>query len=155
MRPIPAIAIASVLASTAAYPQASTDAPRRMPGLWEMTTIIGDKDGVVHNFQACIDADHDNLLLQPGEPVPQCTRSSWRRDGHYRHFDADCSVEGSTAKMQGVFSGDFAYNFQGEVRTTYSPPRKGLSALTMHMEGRRLASCRAGQTPGRFMTPVR
>jgi hypothetical protein len=155
MRTPVALAIASILMSTAAYAQTSPDAPKRMPGLWEMTTIMGEKGGTVHNFQMCIDAQHDDILLQPGEPVPHCTRSTWRRDGHYLHFDAECTIDGADASLQGVFSGDFAYNFQGEVRTGYASPRNGPKSSTMHMEGRRLASCRAGQTPGEFMKPVR
>jgi len=148
------VAIASIIMSTAALVHASAEAPKRMAGLWEMTTVMSEKGGFVHNFQMCIDGEHDDILLQPDEPVPQCTRSTWRRDGHYLHFDAQCTIDGADARLQGVFSGDFAYNFQGEIRTDYASPRNGLTTLTMHMEGRRLASCRSGQTPGEFMKPA-
>lgn len=155
MRTPVVVAIASIIMSTGAAAHASAKAPKRMPGLWEMTTVMSEKGGVVHNFQMCVDAQYDDVLLQPGEPVPQCTRITWRRDGHYLHLDAQCIIDGADAGLQGVFSGDFAYNFQGEVRTDYASPRNGLTSLTMHMEGRRLASCRPGQTPGEFMKPVR
>lgn len=155
MRTPVVVAIASIIMSTGAAAHASAKAPKRMPGLWEMTTVMGEKGGMVHNFQMCIDAEHDDILLQPGEPVPQCTRITWRRDGHYLHLDAECTVDGAGASLQGVFSGDFAYNFQGEVRSIHAPPRNDSKASTMYMEGRRLASCRSGQTPGEFMKPVR
>jgi hypothetical protein len=149
------IVLALAAASSAVSAQGSEAAPQRMPGVWEMTAILVEKNRLTHNFHVCVTPETDDFLALPGEPRPECERVAWRRDGQYLDFEAECSVAGSRATMKGRFSGDFGYNLQGVLTTTYTPPLDGLAQLTTDFEGRRLASCRAQHTPGEFMTPVR
>lgn len=149
------ITVALIAAGSAVSAQAPDAAPKRMPGVWEMTAILVEKNRLTHNFHVCVTPEVDDFLALPGEPRPQCERVAWRRDGQYVDFEAECSVAGSRATIKGRFSGDFGYNLQGELTTTYSPPLDGLAQLTTDFEGRRLASCRTHHTPGEFMTPVR
>lgn len=155
MRPIAVYALALAVLIPGVPAHADDAAPRRMPGVWEMTAVLLEKDGLTHNFHVCVSDEVDDVLALPAGPRPECERTRWRRDGAYLHFEAECGVAGSRAMMRGRFSGDFAYNLQGVVTTTYSPPLDGLAQLTTGFEGRRLASCRAHHTPGEFMTPVR
>lgn len=153
MRPIAVLALAVLIPGAPVH--ADDAAAKRMPGVWEMTAVLVEKDGLTHNFHVCVSDAVDDVLALPAAQPPECERKRWRRDGAYVQFEAECSVAGSRATMSGTFSGDFAYNLQGVVTTTYSPPLDGLAQLTTDFEGRRLASCRAHHTPGEFMTPVR
>ncbi len=153
MRTLTLLAAVSLATTATALAHGPREPGKRMHGLWEMITILPEKEGTTHHFRLCIDAEHDDLLPQPGEATPECARQDWRRDGAYTHFEAECWVGGSAASMKGTFSGDFGYNFQGEITTTYSPPHEGRSTLTMVMEGRRLASCRPHEKPGAFLSP--
>jgi len=57
-------------------------------------------------------------------------------------------VDGSRAQIAGVFTGDFAKHYAGEVRTTYTPPLEGMATTHLKMEARWIGPCQPGQQPG-------
>ena len=66
-------------------------------------------------------------------------------------YRAVCDAKGSTATVEGKFGGDFQYNFQGELSTSYTPALNGVTTEHTEIEGRRLAPCRGDQPVGTFL----
>jgi hypothetical protein len=138
------LALATGLASA----QAGDDGPpKREPGLWAMSTSMVEMGGLGMNMQACIDDSIDDLLMQ-AEADSDCTEPSYRRDGGRIVFEATCTVDGSRAQIAGVFTGDFTRHYEGEVRTTYTPPLEGMASTHLKMEARWIGPCQPGQQPG-------
>ncbi|MFU2489223.1 hypothetical protein ACMV5O_17405, partial [Thauera sp. WH-1] len=75
----------------------------------------------------------------------------WRQDAHYRYYTAECTVKGSSARIEGRFTGDFQYNYHGELTTTYSPALDGVTEARMEVAGRRLAPCKPEHPVGKIM----
>lgn len=126
---------------------AADDLPKRDPGVWEMKTALAEMGGMGMTMQTCVDDSVDELFVQPDDDS-QCTDQSYRREGNRVIFQATCRVEGSTARISGVFSGDFRRSYRGEIKTTYTPPLEGMASTTMTMDARWLGACKPGQRPG-------
>lgn len=126
---------------------AAGDVPRRDPGVWEIKTVLVDRGGLGMTAQTCVDDSVEELFVQSDEDA-HCTDRVYRREGQRVIFQATCQVEGSTARLSGVFSGDFRRSYRGEIKTTYSPPIEGMASATMTMEARWLGACKPGQRPG-------
>jgi hypothetical protein len=125
------------------------DMPKRKPGLWEMKTSMAEMGGIGQTFNMCVGPQTDNLIAQ--QDRGECAQKSYRRDGDRILFKAVCKVEGSTATIEGVFSGDFVNRYSGEIRSTYAPPLQGMKSMTMKQDARWLGACRQGQKPGDVM----
>jgi len=138
--------IVLALGTTVAFTAIAQDMPRRDPGLWEMKTALAEMGGMGMSFQTCVDDSVDDLM--PEDPDAQCDDQSYRRDGNRIVFEATCRADGSIAKIRGEFTGDFARNYRGEIRTTYTPPLQGMASSTMTMEARWAGACKPGQKPG-------
>lgn len=126
---------------------AAGDLPKRDPGVWEMKTALAEMGGMGMTVQTCVDDTVDELFVQPDEDS-QCTDESYRREGNRVLFQATCRVDGSTARISGVFSGDFRRSYRGEIKATYSPPLEGMASSTMTMDARWLGGCKPGQRAG-------
>jgi len=59
-----------------------------------------------------------------------------------------CQVEGSTATTRGVFTGDFATSYKGDMTTTFAPPMHGMAESRMSFQARLTGPCAPGQKPG-------
>jgi hypothetical protein len=141
-------ALAFVLAASHFSAQAATDLPKRKPGLWELQTTLAEMGGFTHTFQICIDEEFDDLMDTQGDDETDCSENVVRRDGDRVFVDAVCRIDGTTATLRGVFSGDFASRYTGEIKTTYDPPLEGMAETNLTLEGRWLSACRPGQQPG-------
>jgi hypothetical protein len=133
--------------SVPALAQTAVDLPKRDAGLWEMKTSMAELGGMGMSFQVCLDDSIDDLFTSPEDDM-NCSEKSYWRDGGTVHFKATCTVEGSTARVNGRFSGEFRRSYSGEVHTTYSPPLQGMNTTTLGVQARWLSACRAGQKPG-------
>jgi hypothetical protein len=131
-----------------AFAQAPADLPQRDPGLWEMKTSLAQMGGMGMTFQACVDESVEDLLVQPDADGGQCTDKSYRRDGNRILFQATCRIEGTVAKINGAFTGDFARAYRGTVNTIYTPPLHGMAATDMTLDARWIGACKPGQKPG-------
>lgn len=141
------LVIALALAGSFAVAHAADDLPKRDAGLWEMSTSLAEMGGLGMNMQMCVDDTIEDLMMQDDENS-DCAEQSYRQDGNRVVFDATCTVDGSTARIDGVFTGDFAKHYQGEIKTTYTPPLEGMAATTMNIEARWIGPCKPGQQPG-------
>lgn len=141
---------ASLLGGPALAAPAAIDPPQRMPGLWLINTTPAESPASVPHFHLCIGAGEDDVLRHPGRAFDGCSEQSWSRDAHYTYYRAVCTVNGGSARVEGRFSGDFMYNFQGELDTRHGEAGDG-ATNTLAIEGRRLGPCKPGQAPGKFL----
>lgn len=132
---------------------ASDGAPERMPGLWLMNTgQVGT--GKASSFHVCVNRSHDDLMAQPEGAVRICPQGTWLREGSQRvRYQARCRIGEVAVEVIGTYTGDFQYNYQGDLTVRYEPPLEGVSTLALKMDGRRLAPCKAKHTPGMLLVP--
>ena len=124
------------------------DAPRRKPGLWEISMSSPQMPGPMVSRQ-CVDAKTDDFSSRPSRGEPEnCSRKSVRREGGSVIVESVCQVEGSTATTRGVFTGDFASSYKGDMTTRYSPPLHGSAETKMAFQARYAGPCGPGQKPG-------
>jgi len=136
--------MALVLTSAVAVAQ---DAPRRKSGLWEISMTSAQMPKPMVSRQ-CVDEKTDDLGKRPMRGGEKCSKQSVRREGGNVVVESVCQMEGSTATTRGVFSGDFASAYKGEMTTTFAPPLHGMSESKMNFQARLTGPCAAGQKPG-------
>lgn len=139
--------MASLLVCGSALAQLPADMPRPDPGLWQMKTSLAQMGGMGMGFQICLDESVDDLLIQPDDETT-CSEHSYRREGERLVFSAVCRTDGSEARMEGVFTGDFRRSYRGDVATTYTPPLEGMTRTDMSIEAQWTGPCQPGQRPG-------
>lgn len=149
MRPV--LLLIATLSSTAALAATPIDAPARLPGLWLINTAPATEAAGVASFHVCLGSTPAPILRRPGHEEPACSGESWSKDAHYRYYRAECTVRGSQARIEARFTGDFEYNYHGELTATYSPPLDGVELARFEMDGRRLAPCKAEHPVGKML----
>lgn len=128
----------------------AADAPARKSGLWEMTNKMGAPYPMTQTMQQCVDEKTDKLTEQAGtkEAQQNCSKNEVRREGGKVIVHSVCKMDGTTATTRAEFSGDFASNYRGDIRTTYSPPMEGMKESQMSVAAKWLGPCKAGMKPG-------
>ncbi len=139
--------LATLFASTGATAQIPADMPRPDPGLWQMQTTIAQMGGMSMGFRICLDESVEDLLIQPDEEA-NCSEQSYRRDGDRIIVNAVCDADGSEARIEGAFTGDFRRNYSGDVVTNFSPPLQGMARTDMRIDAQWTRPCQAGERPG-------
>lgn len=124
------------------------DAPRRKSGLWEISMTMPQMPGPMVSKQ-CVDEKTDDLGRRPSQGGSEkCSKNSVRREGGSVIVESVCQIEGSTATSRGVFTGDFATSYKGDMTTRFSPPMHGMAESKMNFQARRTGPCAPGQKPG-------
>jgi hypothetical protein len=137
---------AILLVATAAA--SAADAPRRKSGLWEVSMTAPQMRAPMVSRQ-CVDEKTDDLGSRPqGSGPEKCSKKSVRREGKNVIVESVCQVEGSTATTRGVFTGDFATSYKGDMTTTFAPPMHGMAESKMSFQARLTGPCAPGQKPG-------
>jgi len=136
--------LCSGLACSAALAQ---DAPRRKSGLWEISMSSPQMPAPMVSRQ-CVDEKTDDFARRPSQGREQCSKQSVRREGGNVVVETVCVIEGSTATTRGVFSGDFATAYKGDMTTRFAPPLHGQAESKMSFQARHLGPCAPGQKPG-------
>ena len=138
------LAIACAVATGAA----AQDAPKRKSGLWEISMTMPQMPGPMVSKQ-CVDEKTDDLARQPSQGGPEnCSKKSVRREGGNVIVESVCQVEGSTATSRGVFTGNFASSYKGEMTTRFAPPMHGMAESKMNFQARLTGPCAPGQKGG-------
>ena len=77
----------------------------------------------------------------PSRGAPEnCSKKSVRREGGSVIIESVCQVEGSTATTRGVFTGDLATSYNGDMTTRFDPPMNGMAESKMSPDqARRMA----------------
>lgn len=124
------------------------DAPRRKSGLWEISMTMPQMPAPMVSRQ-CVDQNTDDLGRQPSRGGPEnCSKKSVRREGGSVIVESVCQIEGSTATSRGVFTGDFATSYKGDMTTRFVPPLQGSTESKMSFQARLTGPCAPGQKPG-------
>lgn len=144
------LATSAVSTTTFAAPTPA-EAPQRMPGLWLMNAAPAGQNANAVSFHVCVGKTDGDALQHPGSPLANCREQAWSKDDFYRYYRATCDAKGGTATVEGKFAGDFAYNFQGQLITRFSPPLDGVATARTDLDGRRLGPCRGGLPEGKFL----
>ena len=131
----------------------AADMPKRKPGLWETNMQINGAPNM-GAIQQCIDASTDNIAQQQaGKQKSDCSATDVKSSGNQVNIHTVCKIEGSTATTDGVFEGSFDSNYQGSMKTRYSPPLHGMSESNISLQARWLSPCKPGQKPGDVIMP--
>jgi hypothetical protein len=124
------------------------DAPKRKSGLWEISVTMPQMSAPMVSRQ-CVDEKTDDFGSRAPRGGPEnCSKKSVRREGASVIVESVCQVEGSTATSRGVFTGDFASSYRGEMATRFSPPMHGMAESRMNFQARLTGPCAPGQKPG-------
>jgi hypothetical protein len=141
-------ALSVLLVFCAGIPLAfAQDAPRRKSGLWEVSMSSAQMPAPMVSRQ-CVDEKTDDFARRPQQGGEKCSKQSARREGGSVVVESVCQIEGSTATSRGVFSGDFASAYKGEMTTRFSPPMHGMTESKMNFQARLVGPCAPGQKPG-------
>jgi len=152
MRHLLLLVFAAAVAAAAVLPAWAQDAPRRKSGLWEISMNMPQMPSPMVVRQ-CVDEKTDDMARRPpGAGQEKCSKTSVRREGGNVVIESVCQVEGSTATSRGVFSGDFATSYKGEMTTRFVPPLHGMAESKLGFQARHTGPCAPGQKPGEVAT---
>ena len=155
--PAPALAQSAISAgATANDPAASSEFPRRQPGLWEVRSA-GAQSAGVPLVRFCV-GEATDTAAQHLDRVPgsrgSCSLGAFRRDGQAWVAESVCRDSRSTASSRAVASGDFINAYRIDTLVRYDPPLGGVRAEDRDsVSARRLGDCAAGQRPGDMLIP--
>lgn len=145
---LPALALLAAVDTAHANP-ALANLPKPDSGNWEIKTTMVDMGGITMQFESCVDGTIEDMMKHPEVDAADCTDLKVEQRGNRVTARGSCTVEGSRADFESVFTGDFRKNYRGEIRSTYTPPLHGMKTTTMNIEGRWLsAACLPGMNPG-------
>jgi hypothetical protein len=130
---------------------ASSDAPKRKSGLWEMKMSGGHMPGGM-TMQQCVDQKSDDISKMQ-EPKANCTKNVVRHEGDKIVAESVCKVEGTTATTRTVFSGKFDSAYKADIKSTYDPPMHGMRESSSTIDAKWLGPCPAGQKAGDIVMP--
>jgi hypothetical protein len=130
---------------------ASSDAPQRKSGLWEMKMSGGHMPGGM-TMQQCVDQKSDDISKMQ-QAKSNCTKNVVRREGDKIVAESVCKMEGTTATTRTVFTANFDSAFKADIRSTYDPPMHGMRESSSMMEAKWLGPCLAGQKAGDMVMP--
>jgi Protein of unknown function (DUF3617) len=131
---------------------ASSEAPKRKSGLWEITVSSPQMPGG-HTLRQCVDQNTDDMMRKAQGERMSCSKNDIHREGDKIVSDAVCQVEGTSVTTHTVFSGRFDSNYKADIKSTYNPPAHGMRETTSQIEGKWLGPCLAGQKPGDVIMP--
>ncbi|ENO89940.1 hypothetical protein C666_03605 [Thauera linaloolentis 47Lol = DSM 12138] len=121
-----------------------------MHGLWLVNHGPAGEAAKTEGFHICITGKvRDDALATPANAGTNCRDQAWSKDDLYIYYRAQCDTQDGIATIEGKFSGDFQYNFQGELSTSAAGGRA--TAARTEINGRRLGPCRSDQTTGKFL----
>jgi hypothetical protein len=146
MRALPAVC-SLLLFCTSMSLAFAQDAPRRKSGLWEVSMSSAQMPAPMVSRQ-CVDEKTDDFTRRPQQGPEKCSKTNVRREGGNVIVESVCQIEGSTATSRGVFSGDFASAYKGEMTTKFAPPLHGMAETKMNFNARLTGPCAPGQKPG-------
>lgn len=150
--PLPALAHSSLLfvltLAMAAAHAASTDAPKRRPGLWQQTVTTTGIAVPPQSMSICTDEKTDALVAARAGESKDCQQQSVRREGATVVVEAVCRSGDTTIRTHGRFEGDFTTRYAGELRSTFDPPMQGMREMLQRIEARWVGPCKPGQKPG-------
>lgn len=132
------------------------DFPKLKPGLWEVTTTSGRREGAAPRpTSMCLDdsVQQDMYRISTGMMTGMCSKHDIRVAGSRVTADAVCDLGGTRMESRAVMtlSGNTAY--RTEAHATFDPPMMGARESSTLIEGRHVGACKPGQKPGDMVLP--
>ena len=125
-----------------------TNAPKRKPGLWEVS-VIADGRPMPMGIKQCADETTDAQMMQMSEMQSEsCKVSGFSKTAAGHEFSSECEVAGSKITSKGSFTGDFEKEYRGEIVTTINPPMFGQTGSKSTISARWLGACPSGMKAG-------
>lgn len=155
-RPTPSLLLCALAAwsFTGNLQAASSDLPKRKPGLWEINTRMEGMP-TIGAMQQCIDGKTDDLMQQRAEREKhKCSVLDVKTEGNRASVHSVCKVQGSTATTDATFVGTFDSAYKGDMSTRFSPPLHGVSESKASLDARWIGPCKPGQKPGDMTMPT-
>lgn len=122
-------------------------APQRLSGLWLMDIAPAERADGVSAYHMCIGGNGDEVLAFPGSALSNCSDAHWLKTRHYLYYRASCDAPGGRTAVSARFSGDFQYNYQGELYLNQG----SAAPVRIELDGRRLGPCKGGLPTGKFL----
>jgi hypothetical protein len=139
---------------TSTLQAASSELPKRKPGLWELNTRMQGMPSI-GAMQQCIDRDTDDLMQQRAEKEKHnCSVLEVKTQGNKATVHSVCKIEGSTATTDATFVGTFDVAYKGNMHTRFTPPLHGISESKASLDARWIGPCKPGQKPGDMSMPT-
>jgi len=142
MRVLSKLAFVGVVGLVLAAGAAHADAPKRKPGLWEISLTTGGQPTPFVS-QVCVSED-DDLSKTAGTPnvAKDCSESSAAREGDNIVIRSVCPVRTSTVTTEALITGNMDSAYEGQIEANYSPPLYGLSQVKSVVQAKYLGPCK-------------
>lgn len=114
----------------------AAEGPLPMEGLWEIVVTPKGASEPERQLHVCV-RDLSGDVFAHVEAGLDCAASEWQQNGPRWQMADRCTGPQGNVQRSGVFGGDFAYNFQGDLLT-----RRDGASRTLQVDGRRLSPCR-------------
>ena len=151
MRVRTAFVLPALLIAVPAF-AASSDLPKRKPGLWQMTIASMGMPG--HAIKQCIDEKTDARMQEQAIGNADCSKQEVKRSGNTVVMDSVCKMNGSTMTSHAVVSGDFDKAYVIDSKTRMDPPMApGMGEMTSKVKAEYLGPCGADMKPGDIAMP--
>lgn len=125
--------------SSPAVPAAAEMAPKRKPGLWEITTVA-PVSGMT-TIKTCVGQDDDIVRPADGD----CTEPKVTPLNEGVTVDVVCTTKHGKQIISSTFTGDFETRYHATLKTTFEPPLGAIRRMGVKIDGKYLgADCPAG-----------
>lgn len=147
---------AALFADVALSAGTEDDYPKRMPGLWEVRTVVAQSAGLAPT-RFCVGEGTDSRTSQLDRSVGArgaCTLGGFRRAGTSWVAESICREGRSTIVSRAIASGDFDSEYRIDTLVIYDPPLGGVRHEDKEaLVARHLGPCEQGQKPGDMVIP--
>jgi hypothetical protein len=141
-RSLAAVTLAFAVLAAPASLAADLEAPKRKPGLWEITTVA-PVTGMT-KITVCVGADDDIITPENGD----CTKPKLTPLNEGVIVDVTCTGKDGKQTISTTFTGDFQQRYHATLKTTFDPPIGAISHMGANLDGKYLGpDCPAGTTP--------
>lgn len=124
----------------------ASDMPSRAPGLW----VVTSEDNPHANWSMCVDDSKSDFVDTDvwKNFGKECKVTAFQKDGSKHSLDAACDLgDGTQAKMQLSFSGDFRRSYRFQSVTSFAVGNEAMSQTVM-AEAVFAGQCPAELKPG-------
>lgn len=137
-----ALLAAAVILPAVAVTAETVEAPKRKPGLWEITTVAAGTG--MTTIKSCIGPD-DNIAL-PADSG-ECSQTKVTPAGAEVIVDVVCKRKYGKEIMSTAFGGDFSKRYHAVMKITYDPP-EGIKNMGVTIDAKYLGpDCPAANKP--------
>jgi hypothetical protein len=107
-------------------------------------------------MKECVDEATDAEMMKMATDTSKsmggaCSKNEFKRTSSGFETNSECKMGASTVTSKGLFTGDFATSYKGEVTTNFNPPMFGNGTSKTTITAKYLGACTNGMQPGDVM----